>query len=456
MRYTVKNLLAIAAAEIGYKEKETNAQLDDKTANAGDDNYTKYARDLAAAGYYQASKQGYAWCDMWVDWLFLQLCGGNAAKAQEIICQTGLYGAGCKFSAQYYREQGRFFTSDPHPGDQIFFGPRGNETHTGIVESVENGVITTIEGNTSNQVARRTYKVTDSNISGYGRPKYEAEDAEPVPAVTGTPSTGSAADEKTIWNFLLGKGLNEFAVAGVMGNLYSESALRSNNLQNSYQTKLGFDDAGYTAAVDNGTYSNFVRDSAGYGLAQWTYWSRKEKLLAFAKAAGKSIGDLGMQLDFLWKELQGYTGVMKVLRSAASIQQASDVILTEFERPADQSAAAKAKRVSYGQKYFDKYAAKTEAPATFTVDELAQQVLDGKWGNGADRKTRLTAAGHDYSAVQQRVNEIVAEKKQATIDKMAREVINGKWGNGADRKKRLTAAGYDYQAIQDRVNEILG
>lgn len=456
MRYTVKNLLAIAAAEIGYKEKETNAQLDDKTANAGDDNYTKYARDLAAAGYYQASKQGYAWCDMWVDWLFLQLCGDNAAKAQEIICQTGLYGAGCKFSAQYYREQGRFFTSDPHPGDQIFFGPRGNETHTGIVESVENGVITTIEGNTSNQVARRTYKVTDSNISGYGRPKYEAEDSEPVLAVTGTPSTGSAADEKTIWNFLLGKGLNEFAVAGVMGNLYSESALRSNNLQNSYQTKLGFDDAGYTVAVDNGTYSNFVRDSAGYGLAQWTYWSRKEKLLAFAKAAGKSIGDLGMQLDFLWKELQGYTGVMKVLRSAASIQQASDVILTEFERPADQSAAAKAKRVSYGQKYFDKYAAKTEAPATFTVDELAQQVLDGKWGNGADRKARLTAAGHDYSAVQQRVNEIVAEKKQATIDKMAREVINGKWGNGADRKKRLTAAGYDYQAIQDRVNEILG
>lgn len=64
MSYTAKRLLEIAAAEIGYKEKETNSQLDNKTANAGDDNYTKYARDLHAAGYYQASKQGFAWCKL--------------------------------------------------------------------------------------------------------------------------------------------------------------------------------------------------------------------------------------------------------------------------------------------------------------------------------------------------------------------------------------------------------
>ena len=73
MGYTVSKLLAIAAAEIGYKEKETNAQLDDKTANAGDNNWTKYARDLQKAGYYQAGKNGYAWCVMFVDWCFLQI-----------------------------------------------------------------------------------------------------------------------------------------------------------------------------------------------------------------------------------------------------------------------------------------------------------------------------------------------------------------------------------------------
>lgn len=171
MSFTAEKLLAIAAAEIGYKEKETNANLDNPTANAGDGNFTKYARDLAAAGYYQASKQGYDWCDMFVDWCFLELCGSKA-KAENMICQTGLYGAGCKWSAEYYKQNGRFFTSNPKPGDQIFFN---NYAHTGIVEKIVNGVITTIEGNTSNMVARRTYSISSGKIDGYGRPKYVVE-----------------------------------------------------------------------------------------------------------------------------------------------------------------------------------------------------------------------------------------------------------------------------------------
>ena len=171
--YTADKLLKIAAAEIGYKEKETNSQLDNHTANAGDANYTKYARDLAAAGYYQASKQGFAWCDMFVDWCFLQLCGSKA-KAEDMICQTGLYGAGCEFSAKYYKQQNRFFTSDPKPGDQIFFN---DYAHTGIVEKIVGGVITTIEGNTSNMVARRTYSIGSGAIDGYGRPKFAVENS---------------------------------------------------------------------------------------------------------------------------------------------------------------------------------------------------------------------------------------------------------------------------------------
>lgn len=173
MSFSASELLKIAAAEIGYKEKETNSNLDNPTANAGDGNYTKYARDLAAAGYYQASKQGYAWCDMFVDWCFLKLCG-TRAKAEEITCQTGLYGAGCKWSAKYYKQQNRFFASDPKPGDQIFFD---GYSHTGIIEKVANGVITTIEGNTSNQVARRTYSVGSGSIDGYGRPKFAVENS---------------------------------------------------------------------------------------------------------------------------------------------------------------------------------------------------------------------------------------------------------------------------------------
>lgn len=171
-------------------------------------------------------------------------------------------------------------------------------------------------------------------------------------------SLSGKTNEEKIWNFLTSKGLNAYGVAGLMGNLYAESALNPQNLQNTYERSLGFTDAEYTAAVDSGSYSNFVRDAAGYGLAQWTYWSRKEALLAYVKAAKTSIGDLETQLCFLFKELsESYTSVLAVLKTATSVKQASDVVLTKFERPADQSDNAKNKRASFGQTYFDKYAA---------------------------------------------------------------------------------------------------
>lgn len=88
-----------------------------------------------------------------------------------------------------------------------------------------------------------------------------------------------------------------------MGNIYAESGLIPTNLQNSFEKKLGYTDADYTSAVDRGSYNNFVRDSAGYGLCQWTYWSRKQALLEFCKSKMTSIGDLEMQLEFMYKEL---------------------------------------------------------------------------------------------------------------------------------------------------------
>ena len=92
-----------------------------------------------------------------------------------------------------------------------------------------------------------------------------------------------------------------------------------------------------------------------------------------------------------------------------------------------------------------------------TIEELAREVIAGKWGNGYTRKTRLTKAGYDYTAVQARVSEIMDANKEPkkSIDEIAREVIAGKWGNGADRKARLKAAGYDYATVQKRVNQLL-
>jgi len=176
----------------------------------------------------------------------------------------------------------------------------------------------------------------------------------------------TASVEKTIWDFLYGKIGNAYGVAGMMGNLYAESGLRPNNLQNTYEKRLGLTDTEYTAAVDNGSYDNFVRDSAGYGLAQWTYWSRKQALQNFAKSEGKSIGDLTLQLDFLWKELsESYKSVLATLKGATSVTEAATAVLTKYERPADQGEAVQAKRASYGQTYFDRYAP-IEYPAKLT------------------------------------------------------------------------------------------
>lgn len=167
-------------------------------------------------------------------------------------------------------------------------------------------------------------------------------------------------NEKVIWDYLYSKIGNAYGVAGLMGNLYAESALRPNNLQNTYEKSLGLTDAQYTAAVDDGSYTNFIKDSAGYGLAQWTYWSRKQALQDYAKATGKSIGDLDMQLGFIWKELsEGYKALLKTLQTATSVTDASTAVLKQYERPADQGASVQAKRAGYGQTYFDKYAIAT-------------------------------------------------------------------------------------------------
>lgn len=102
--------------------------------------------------------------------------------------------------------------------------------------------------------------------------------------------------------------------------------------------------------------------------------------------------------------------------------------------------------------YDDGYLAKLEVQKK-TVTEIAQEVLDGKWGNGAERKEKLTKAGYDYTVVQAEVNKLVNPKK--SNEEIAREVIKGIWGTGAERKQRLKEAGYDYSAVQKIVNKLI-
>lgn len=332
MGNTASKVIAIAKAEVGYFEKETNSSLDNKTANAGDGNYTKYARDFDTKypNWYNGKKNGYAWCDMFVDWCFLTAFGYEAAL--KLLCQPEKSaGAGCTYSYRYYKQKGQAGKT-PKVGAQIFFGySESNLTHTGLVYAVDANKVYTIEGNTSDRVAYREYARNAANIWGYGYPAYDAESSSgTTPAPSGKKSVTEVAQE---------------VIQGVWGNGDARKAALTN---------------------------------AGYDY----------------NAVQAKVNEL----------LSG----------------------------------------------------KTSTPAK-SVDEIAKEVINGKWGNGEDRKNRLTAAGYNYSEVQKKVNQLMGSSASGkkSVDTIAKEVIQGKWGNGADRKNRLTAAGYDYNAVQSRVNQLM-
>ena len=195
-----ERVIAAALGEVGYREKASNADLDSLAANAGSGNWTKYARDLAAAGYYNANKNGYEWCDVFADWCFFKAFG-SGQRAQEVQCQTGPYGAGVEFSARYYKAQGRY-DQTPRLGDQVFFQQNGELVHTGIVTAVSADEITTVEGNAADGVRQRVHRRDDSYIAGYGHPKYEGGESPSVPASSVRPAEQTGAEVAVTLNTL--------------------------------------------------------------------------------------------------------------------------------------------------------------------------------------------------------------------------------------------------------------
>lgn len=162
-------------------------------------------------------------------------------------------------------------------------------------------------------------------------------------------------NEKIIWDQLYTQIKNKYGVAGLMGNLKAESGLNPKNLQNSFEKKLGMNDDEYTAAVDNGTYKNFIKDGAGYGLAQWTFWSLKQELYNYSKSVNKSIGDLNMQIAVLLKQLQTkYPNTWKILQNATTVKQASNEVLFKFERPRNQGIKVQQTRLKYAQEIYNR------------------------------------------------------------------------------------------------------
>lgn len=175
-----QTVIQLAISQIGYHEKASNFDLDDPIANSGSNNWTKYARDLdAIEGFYNGKKNGYAWCDMFVDWCFVKAYG--VTLGMKLLCQPwGSTGAGCMYSAQFYEQRGQFF-GYPETGDQIFFDYGGGINHTGIVVEVNDYAIVTVEGNSNEQVEKNSYPHNSSIIAGYGRPDWSMDGEPDVP-----------------------------------------------------------------------------------------------------------------------------------------------------------------------------------------------------------------------------------------------------------------------------------
>lgn len=194
-----------------------------------------------------------------------------------------------------------------------------------------------------------------------------------------------------IWKWLWEQLGNAYGVAGLMGNLAAESGLRPDNLQNNCEKKLGMSDAEYVKAVDGLRYQkdSFVSDKAGFGIAQWSYWSRKKGLYEYAENTGRSIADLDMQLEYLMREMaHDYKDVYNALLCARSVREASDVVLLKYEKPANQSAENCAARAAVGQKYYDQFAVvdRMNAKAEKIV-ELAKERLGCPYKLGASGET---------------------------------------------------------------------
>ena len=202
--------------------------------------------------------------------------------------------------------------------------------------------------------------------------------------------------ERIIWDYLKSKGLSDYAISGIMGNLYAESGLNPRNVENAFELNSGYNDNSYTEAVDNGSYNNFVNDGAGYGLAQWTYYTFKQELLNRARAERLSIGDLNLQLKFLWDWIQQDYSAFQSLTSSNSVKTASDIFLKQYERPYDQSEAALIKRANYGEMYFNKY---KSADTSQDDENQSEYDVSGEFFYDSDGKLRYRLKNGLYPKV---------------------------------------------------------
>ena len=204
-----------------------------------------------------------------------------------------------------------------------------------------------------------------------------------------------------IYNALRKAGMTYAGAIGTIGNLQGETSdFDPMSCETSYLNRFKLTDAEYTRRADNGEiiYNGkyFEKDSAGYGIAQWTWWGRKRNLLNYAKSQGKSVGDLDTQIAFMIKEMQTqYTSVWKVVSTTTDYAKAVRICVTDYEKPANQSQAIST-RCAYAKAWMD--IIKDEA----IIPDEPKDEPKPTVGNSFDRKKIIALAESEIGYLEKR------------------------------------------------------
>ena len=249
-------VLEVALSYVGYHEKASNKDLDSFTGNSGSANYTKFAKYMDSLGdYYNSAKQGYEWCEVFCDFCFATAYGRKTG--QKMIYQPNKSaGAGCTQSVGYYKAN-KAFDHTPSVGAQIYFSyGSGEADHTGLVWKVTDTTVFTVEGNSNNEVEKKSYAKANKYIYGYGHPNYSLAKETPAddikePAQTTQPTTtttdggykvtlktlskGSTGGEvKTLQALLKSKFFISLPIYGVDGDFGAETRAAVRTFQSRY------------------------------------------------------------------------------------------------------------------------------------------------------------------------------------------------------------------------------
>lgn len=239
-------------------------------------------------------------------------------------------------------------------------------------------------------------------------------------------------NKELIYNNIINRGYNTAVACGIMANMYFES--------------------GFNPQVvgDNGT---------SYGLCQW---HNNRRIILLTKPNYHLIET---QIDYLFEELnKSYASIRNIINNSGNniddAYQVAYMFCKKFEIPADTENQA-IKRGNYAKELFREY----NEEKLKSNEEIANEVIEGLWGNGDSRRKLLESASYDYNAIQKIVNNKLKKNKlsdtfqniffKKSNEEIANEVIKGLWKNGNERKKLLEDAGYNYQEIQSIVNKKL-